>query len=306
MTFAAAYALDVAAGDPQWFPHPVRAIGKLISWGEAISKPGTHARADFIKGAFLSCIAVSSAWLLTSAVCSQRIGKMLAMPLAWTTLATGSLVAETTSVVLALERGELERARLFLSRIVGRDTACLDESEIARAVIETAAESLCDGIIAPICYLAIGGVPLAFAYKAVNTLDSMIGHPEPPYTYFGRFAAQLDDLMNFIPARCAALAIVASSALSGDSPKNALETWCRDGWKHASPNAGQTEAAMAGALGVMLGGVNFYDGNPCPKPTFGADFRRPSTTDARRAIRIARKASFIAFAAALVWSALRK
>jgi adenosylcobinamide-phosphate synthase len=219
------------------------------------------------------------------------------MALAWTTLATGSLISEASAVVNALESGQLQQTQNLLSRIVGRDTAGLDRTEIARAVIEMVAESLCDGVIAPLFYLALGGVPLALAYKAVNTLDSMIGHPEPPY--FGRFAARFDDAANFIPARITAISIVAAAVLCGAHHRDAFRTWLNDGLKHPSPNAGQSEAAMAGALRVQLGGANYYQGKPSYKPLLGETFEPPSALDARRAIELARIASFLAFAAAL-------
>ncbi len=176
---------------------------------------------------------------------------------------------------------------------MGRDTGGLDESEIARAVIETLAESACDGIVAPIFWLTVGGVPYAMAYKAVNTLDSMIGHREPPYCYFGRVAARLDDGVNFLPARLTALAIAAHG---GD----ALRIWWRDGGKHASPNAGQSEAAMAGALGVRLGGTNYYDGVRHDGPGFHSEGRPATVGDARRALGIVAAVSAMAFGAALL------
>ena len=216
--------------------------------------------------------------------------------LSWTTLATRSLLDESGAVLDALECGDLETARHGLSMIVGRDTDSLDEPQILRAVIETVAESLCDGVIAPLFYLAIGGAPLALAYKAVNTLDSMIGHREAPYLYFGRTAARLDDAANFLPARITALAIVAAAV-----PTDVHRAWTvfqRDGGKHPSPNAGQSEAAMAGALGVRLGGLNYYQGVPSPKPLLGAEDRTPSHADARRALRIAGIASMLIFSAA--------
>jgi adenosylcobinamide-phosphate synthase len=221
--------------------------------------------------------------------------------LAWTTLATASLASEAGAVVTALESHQLEAARRLLSMIVGRDTDRLDQSEIARAVIETVAEGVCDGVIAPLFCLAVGGLPLALAYKALNTLDSMIGHPEHPYTYFGRFAARSDDVANFIPARLTALAITVAAGLSAKSYRDAWRTWLRDGHKHSSPNAGQSEAAMAGALQVRLGGTNYYQGKPSVKPLLGERYERPTAADARRSIVLVRIASAVAFVAAFAW-----
>jgi adenosylcobinamide-phosphate synthase len=221
--------------------------------------------------------------------------------LAWTTLATGSLISEAGSVASALESGQVQEARDSLSMIVGRDTQHLDESEIARAVIETVAESLCDGVIAPLMYLAIGGVPLGLAYKAVNTLDSMIGHREYPYTYFGRFAARFDDAANFVPARITALSIAVAAAICSGRFCEAWHTWLNEGHRHPSPNAGQSEAAMAGALNVRLGGSNHYQGKPSHKPVLGRQFLPPKTSDARISLKLARIASGVAFAGAILW-----
>lgn len=294
----AAYAIDVTLGDPPGMPHPVRLIGGLISAGERHCVPGQAPRTDAFNGAALSILTVTTSWV---AGWIFTLNFITEVALAWTTLATGSLIAESNTVIRAVEETNIAKARILLSRIVGRDTETLNEREIARAVIETLAESLCDGVISPLFYLAIGGLPLAMAYKAVNTLDSMIGHPEPPYTHFGRFAARLDDLANFIPARLTALCIVAASALCHATHKNALFTWLADGHKHPSPNAGQSESAMAGALGVQLGGTNYYAGKPSPKPVLGSRFRTPCTADARRAIQLTGITSMVAFTAALAY-----
>src|SRR5579883_1142235 len=179
--FLAAYALDWIAGDPPSMPHPVRLIGAAISHGERLlrlAKP----EIELVQGAFLTAGVVFGAWVVARWV--RNASPMAEILLGWTTLATRSLLDESAAVVRAVEAGDLLRARLLLSRIVGRDTESLDEPEILRAVIETLAEGLCDGVVAPLIYLALGGVPAAFAYKAINTLDSMIGHPEPPYRYF--------------------------------------------------------------------------------------------------------------------------
>jgi adenosylcobinamide-phosphate synthase len=220
--------------------------------------------------------------------------------LAWTALATRSLLSEASSVIRALEAYDIELARQRLSRIVGRDTGHLNESEISRAVIETLAESACDGIVAPMFWLAAGGVPAAMAYKAINTLDSMIGHFEPPYQHFGRVAARLDDVANYIPARLTALGIIAAAKLQGLNANRARQTWLLDGGKHASPNAGQTEAAMAGALGVRLGGANSYDGELHDAPVLNAEGHEPSVEDARTALKTVAIVSGLAFGVALL------
>ncbi len=304
---AAAYAMDLALGDPSGMPHPVRLMGQFISRGERLCNPGENVTSDFVNGAMLSTFTVASAWAAGWAIIrlarslNPVTGAAAEVVLAWTTLATGSLVSEAGAVVTALESGQLEVARGLLSTIVGRDTDRLDYCEIARAVIESIAESLCDGVIAPLFYLAVGGLPLTLAYKALNTLDSMIGHPEHPYTYFGRFAARSDDVANFIPARLTAVAITLAAGLYASSDRDALRTWLSDGHKHSSPNAGQSEAAMAGALHVRLGGTNHYQGHPSVKPLLGERYERPTATDARRSIVLVRIASGVAFVAAFAW-----
>jgi adenosylcobinamide-phosphate synthase len=302
-----AYAMDVIVGDPEWLPHPVRAMGRMIAAGEAVAMPGRHAPVrDLVQGAVVTVIVI--AVTTVAAVVALRavrlvhpgVALIIEVVLAWTTLATGSLLTEANRVIGALESGDIAVARVRLARIVGRDTATLTESEIARGVIETLAESTCDAIVAPLCYLVAGGVPAALAYKAVNTLDSMIGHREAPYTYFGRVAARLDDIMNFIPARLAALALAIAAACTGQSAAGAVRVWSRDHAKHDSPNAGHPEASMAGALGVRLGGTNHYDGVPAAKPMLGAENPSPTVSAARAACQTVTAASLVSFIAALL------
>jgi adenosylcobinamide-phosphate synthase len=302
-----AYAMDVVAGDPEWFPHPVRAMGRLIAAGEAAAAPGRHAPVrDLVQGAVVTVVVVAvtaaAAVLALRALRLVHPGVALVSEvlLAWTVLATGSLLTEARRVIHALDCGDIVSARAQLARIVGRDTAALTEPEIARGVIETLAESTCDAIVAPLCYLVAGGVPAALAYKAVNTLDSMIGHREPPYTYFGRVAARLDDIANFIPARLAAAAIAIAAACTGESSAGAVRVWRRDHANHDSPNAGHPEAAMAGALGVRLGGTNYYDGVSATKPLLGAGSPAPTIAAARAACRIVTAASLVSFIAAVL------
>jgi adenosylcobinamide-phosphate synthase len=244
---------------------------------------------------------VSIAWLLGRP--KNRGWQVL---LAWTVLATRSLLDEAGAVIRALEADDIPTARRRVARIVGRDTAHLTESEIARAVIETLAESACDGIVAPLFWLAVGGVSCAMAYKAVNTLDSMIGHPEPPYRFFGRIAARLDDGVNFVPARLTALGIVAAANMRGLDAGRARQVWHLDGARHASPNAGQCEAAMAGALGVQLGGTRSYAGRQHPASLLNSPGRPPSVRDARTALSLVAIVSGIAFGAALLVVGLRR
>jgi adenosylcobinamide-phosphate synthase len=301
--FAAAYGLDWIAGDPEWFPHPVRLIGAAISKGEQLLRRQTESRNELMDGAILTGVIVSGSWVASKAVLRAG-GGFAEIVLAWTTLATRSLLGESFAVIWAVEAQDLPLARKRLARIVGRDTESLDEWEILRAVIETLSEGLCDGIVAPMFYLALGGVPLAFAYKAVNTLDSMIGHWEPPYRYFGGAAARLDDVANFVPARIAAGAICLAAMLLNRNHRLAWRIFRRDGYLHPSPNAGQSEAAMAGALEIQLGGMNYYSGLPSPKPLLCAEGRPATVPDARGALRIVAVASLVVFS--LAWLVLRR
>jgi adenosylcobinamide-phosphate synthase len=299
---ALAYALDLLFGDPEWFPHPVRGFGWLIRAGERwLRSFSKNPRNELLAGAALTCSITSIGWVL-----GRPKNPTWQVLLAWTALATRSLLSESHAVIRALEAGDLSAARRRLSRIVGRDTAHLNESEISRAVIETLAESACDGIIAPLFWLTTGGVSCAMSYKAINTLDSMIGHPEPPYRYFGRVAARLDDAANFIPARITAAGIVVAARLQKLDAECALQIWRRDGNKHASPNAGQSEAAIAGALGVRLGGASCYDGHPHRAPLLYAEGRPPSVGDAKAALSVVAIVSGLAFGAALLILAAKR
>jgi adenosylcobinamide-phosphate synthase len=303
-TLTVSYLLDWILGDPEFLPHPVRLIGKTIAEGErTLRRPGTGSAAEFIGGLVLtggivigSAVAISKL-LSTLDRLSPSGARAVEIYLGASCVATRNLLDEAKCVVQALEDSDLERARLRLSRIVGRDTAGLDASGIARAVIETLAESLCDGVIAPLTYLVIGGVPMAMAYKAVNTLDSMIGHRDEDYEWFGKAAARLDDAANFLPARIAALLVCGVCTIfEPGNTCSAWRTWRLDGLKHASPNAGQTESAMAGALRVQLGGVNMYDGECIETALLGSGFPGPEVHHARKALRITALASVLGFA----------
>jgi adenosylcobinamide-phosphate synthase len=309
---AAAYLVDHLAGDPEWFPHPVRLIGSAISRGETqLRRPGQSRTFELMAGAGLTFAIVGSTyWITDNLIRSTRrrsriSGNTIELLLAWTCLAARNLELEATAVTGALEAGDLPLARTRLSRIVGRDTENLDSQDISRAVIETVAESASDGVIAPLFYMALGGVPLAMAYKAINTLDSMIGHADSNYFYFGKVAARLDDAANYLPSRLSALAIVAAAALQEQSdPQAAWATWQRDGSKHKSPNAGQPESSMAGALHVALGGDNTYAGEIIPAQHIGAEFDAPTPGKATQAIRLVSAASLIGLGLGIVMACL--
>ena len=299
-TIAVAYLLDWIAGDPEWFPHPVRLIGRTTQAAEKLLRlPGQSARAELIAGAALTVAVVGLSYVSTAKAVKWGAGILLG----WTCLATRNLIDESLAVIRALEKPDLPQARQRLARIVGRDTQALNETEVHRALIETLAESACDGIVAPLFYMAAGGVPLAMAYKAVNTLDSMIGHADQRYFYFGKTAARLDDVVNYIPARLTALAIV---AVAGMESKSSLKIWRRDGSKHKSPNAGQPESAMAGALRVRLGGRNTYAGETMEAPLLGAEFEHPKLHHAKRALRLVTAVSLLSAAAATLARSARR
>jgi len=266
-SFALAYALDSLIGDPTWLPHPVRWIGWLIKSVESRLRRFTRTpRSEFVAGLVLTLVVVSTfgfgSWILLRwlGVWNSKLAFAVSVYLATSTLATRSLLDEARAVRRFLVNDDLPSAREQVARIVGRDTQELDEPEVTRAVIETLAESASDGIVAPMFYLAIGGVPAALAYKAVNTLDSMIGHRGKTYEFFGKCAARLDDVASFIPARVTALLLVCAAWMLHLDWRGAWRIMRRDGGKPKSPNAGRPEAAMAGALGVRVGGTNFYEG----------------------------------------------
>jgi adenosylcobinamide-phosphate synthase len=308
---AAAFLFDWIAGDPEWFPHPVRLMGKFIECGEhGLRKPNQAPLVEFLAGGALTFSMVAACYVVTSKTIDYAykrthwFGVTAETILAWTCLASRSLHDEAAAVIAALDTGDLSLARERLARIVGRDIQHLDAVEISRAVIETVAESASDGVIAPLFYMAVGGVPLAMAYKTINTLDSMIGHADKEYFYFGKIAARLDDVANYLPARITALSIaVAATTIEDASCASSLTTWFQDGSKHRSPNAGQPESAMAGALQARLGGTNFYDGEVMSAPLIGERFSQPSVRQAKRALQIVAAVSALgAIAAALLRS----
>jgi adenosylcobinamide-phosphate synthase len=306
----AAYALDRLAGDPEWFPHPVRLIGLAISRGETwLRRPNQSNTYELAVGTALTIAIVGSTYWLAACILrkadrySTSLGIATEVILGWTCLAARSLEDEAHSVIDALGSGDLGHARQRVARIVGRDTDRLDTQEVSRAVIESVAESASDGIMSPLFYMALGGVPLAMAYKAINTMDSMIGHADTRYFYFGKAAARLDDAANYLTSRLTALTIVAASRFVSDSySKAAWRTWRRDGSRHKSPNAGQPESAVAGALQVALGGPNTYAGEPIAAQQMGAEFPSATPAKAAQAIRLVSTTSFLALVVCVVLS----
>lgn len=275
--FGLAFLLDLVIGDPRSWPHPVRLIGRLISSLTALSRSIAATPEQLRAAGVLIVIVVVgltwwSAWLATSGLSrySPALAWIIALYLAYASLAVRSLYEETRRVVLALEEDDLPRARRLLGLVVGRETDDLDRPGIIRALLETISENLSDGVTTPLFYLALGGPPLALAYKAVSTLDSMIGYKDERFRHLGWAAARLDDLANFIPARLTAAFICLSCFILRLDARAAFLTWLTDGPKHPSPNAGRPEAALAGALGVRLGGPAVYNGQVTVKPYLGA------------------------------------
>lgn len=265
--------LDLIAGDPRWLPHPVVLIGRLIRWMEGLLRRSmTNER---LAGVLLLLVVVSvssgSAYLLMKAasMIHPLAGDLAGIAIGYTCLAARSLHLESARVAEALAQGDLPAARSALAMIVGRDTEGLEEPEIWRGAVETVAENSSDGVIAPLFYLMLGGPVLAIAYKAVNTLDSMVGYKSDRYIYFGWASARFDDLCNWLPSRITGWLMVVAAPLTGLSAKNTIRIMLRDGRNHSSPNSGIPEAAAAGALGVRLGGTNRYSGKDVVKPTIG-------------------------------------
>lgn len=273
---AAAVALDLILGDPRALPHPVKAIGGVIVKAEgAVRNMARTVQAQRLAGV---CLAIGlpagcllGGWLLIALTARLHpvAGMVTTVYLAYTTLAIRDLIDHARAVHRALEDKDLEAARSAVSRIVGRDTARLPEPEVVRATVETVAESASDGIIAPLCYLVLGGPPLALAYKAISTLDSMVGHDTEAHRDLGWASARLDDAANWIPARLTGLLLVGAAFLRRYDGRTAWRIFRRDAARHPSPNSGRPESAMAGALRVQLGGMNFYAGIGSDRPRLG-------------------------------------
>lgn len=288
------FILDCLFGDPHWLPHPVRLIGFLISSGEKLLRKTSckTSRSRFVCGMILSiglvCVSFVVPFFLLLLLERVSIWLRIAVEsvMCYQILAMRSLKAESMKVYHALTKNDLSEAREKLSWIVGRETQNLDEQHVTRAAVETVAENTSDGVTAPLFYLLIGGAPLGFLYKAVNTLDSMIGYKNEKYMDFGKFAARLDDVVNFIPARLTAGLMILASLPAGLDLKNAARIYKRDRKNHHSPNSACTESVCAGALRVQLGGDSRYFGKLVHKPTIGDDLRPIEAEDIRRANRL--------------------
>jgi adenosylcobinamide-phosphate synthase len=310
--FAMAYLLDLILGDPKYFPHPVRGIGLLIRIFEKILRwPSFRPAWEKVAGCLLALglpvgIFLGAYWLIESVkIVHPWAQSFLIIILAYTTLATRSLHQEAALVVRALKEGRVSEARKNLSRIVGRDTGCLTYPEILKAVLETLAENLSDGVIAPLFYLLLGGVPLAMAFKTISTLDSMVGYKDSRYLHFGWASARMDDLFNYIPARITGTLICLLSFPLGLSATEAWRIRRRDGAKYESPNAAIPEAALAGALQIQLGGPAIYHGVKSDKPFLGDDRSEITPGDYKKTVMMVYGSSLvmavIVFGLRLLW-----
>ena len=295
------YILDLIFGDPYWMPHPVRFIGNLISILEKVIRrfmPKTK-RGEYIGGIILTVMVVSISMVIPLVIIlmAKSINTYLALTvetfMCYQILATKSLKVESMKVYDELAKNDLPSARKAVSMIVGRDTKDLTFSGVAKAAVETVAENTSDGIIAPMIFIAIGGAPMGFFYKAINTLDSMVGYKNERYINFGRFAAKLDDVVNYLPARISAYQMILSSFFLRYDYKNAFKIYKRDRYNHASPNSAQTESVCAGALDVQLAGNAYYFGKLYEKPTIGDNIREINYDDIKKANRLLYCTSFI-------------
>lgn len=293
----AGYVLDLIIGDPHGMWHPICFIGNMISFFEKRLRTGKSEQKDLVAGVLLVILVtgISTVIPLVLLLVCYRIwfwlGFAVETYMCYTILATKSLKTESMKVAKALETEGLEAGRYAVSMIVGRDTKDLTEAGVVKAAVETVAENTSDGILAPMFYMMIGGPVLGYFYKAVNTMDSMVGYKNDKFLYFGRAAAKFDDVMNFIPSRISGILMVLAAPLVKLDGKNAWKIFKRDRLCHASPNSAQTEAVMAGALQVQLAGDAWYFGKKHEKPTIGDPIRPVEIADIDRANRLLYAAS---------------
>lgn len=294
IALAAGFILDLIFGDPRWLYHPVCLIGNLISFLEKrirkiLPKTSSGELTGGLIEVLIVCIlslGIPGVILYTLYPRLPWLALFLESFWCYQLLATRSLKDESMRVYDRLKHGTLEESRKAVSMIVGRDTAALTEEGVTKAAVETVAENASDGVIAPMLYMAIGGAPLMFLYKGINTMDSMLGYKNDRYLYFGRCAAKLDDAANYLPARISGALMVLASYITGFDGKNAWKIFRRDSRNHASPNSAQTESVMAGALDVRLAGNAYYFGKLYEKPTIGDPIRPIEPEDIRRANRL--------------------
>lgn len=308
------FLLDLLFGDPHWLYHPVRAIGAVISRTEkalrCLMRLSPSREEQKIKKRIAGVILVVIVLVLSVGIsalvliAAEWIHPLLRFAMecmmCYQMLAMRSLKTESMKVYFALKTGDIEKSRQAVSMIVGRDTKKLTQEGITKAAIETVAENTSDGVIAPLLFMMLFGVLGGFFYKAVNTMDSMVGYKNDAYCYFGTCAAKLDDVLNFIPARVSAVGMILVSLFGRLNWKNAVKIFRRDRFQHASPNSAQTEAVCAGALSIQLAGDAYYFGTLYHKPTIGDAIRSVETEDIRRANRLLYGTSFLILGVGLV------
>ena len=295
-----AYVLDLIFGDPQNIIHPVQIIGKMINIGEK-SLLGKKYKSDrkykFFAGMILNITVISLTYGITYLIHRTSENSIILtvaeIYLMYTVFSINSLAREGNRVYNILKEGNIERARKDLSYLVSRDTGAMDEKMIIRSTMETISENTVDGIVAPMLYMFLGGLPLSMTYKAINTFDSMVGYKNEKYMDFGKFSAKLDDVANFIPARITGILIVIASMILGYDYKNSLKIFIRDRKNHSSPNSGHAEAGVAGALGVQFGGRVSYFGKEVDKPVIGDKIKDFELEDIKKNIKIMYAASFL-------------
>lgn len=295
-----AYVLDLIFGDPQNIIHPVQVIGKMINIGEK-SLLGKKYKSDrkykFFAGMILNITVISLTYGITYLIRRTSENSIILtvaeIYLMYTIFSINSLAREGNRVYNILKEGNIERARKDLSYLVSRDTGTMNEKMIIRSTMETISENTVDGIVAPMLYMFLGGLPLSMTYKAINTFDSMVGYKNEKYMDFGKFSAKLDDVANFIPARITGILIVIASMILGYDYKNSLKIFIRDRKNHSSPNSGHAEAGVAGALGVQFGGKVSYFGKEVDKPVIGDKTKDFELEDIKKNIKIMYATSFL-------------
>ncbi|MBQ7707997.1 MAG: cobalamin biosynthesis protein CobD [Lachnospiraceae bacterium] len=300
IAFIAGFIMDLIIGDPHFFPHPIRAIGSLIGklekkWNSVDGKKALIMGRFMVFVVLISTGTVTAFVLISGYVINIYLGIIIESVMTWQILSIKCLRYESMKVYKRLKAGDIEGAKKDLSMIVGRDIDKLDYEGISRAAVETVAENTSDGCIAPMIYTAIGGPILGFLYKAVNTMDSMVGYKNERYKCFGRCAAKLDDFVNYIPSRISAYIMIFSCIILGKKydQKNALRIYKRDRRKHASPNSAQTESVCAGALSVRLAGDAYYFGKLVKKEYIGDDIKKISCEDIKKANNLLYMTAFI-------------
>lgn len=302
--------LDLILGDPHGWWHPMIVIGNLISKTEKWLRSRCYKgeKNEFRCGICLVIIVIFLSMLVPCLISMLAyslhwiLGILIQAVMCYYLLATKCLKTESMKVQTALETDGLEAGRYAVSMIVGRDTSALTEDGVVKAAVETIAENTSDGVIAPMFYMVIGGPVLGFFYKAINTMDSMVGYKNEKYLYFGRAAAKLDDVVNYIPARIAAVLMIVGACFGGFSGKDAWRIFRRDRKNHASPNSAQTESVMAGSLRVQLAGDAWYFGKKYEKPTIGDPIRPIEVSDIRSANRLLYRTAWLGYLCTLIIS----